>query len=47
VQVGRTPGEYTVYVGWWQGNQRLPVANAGAADGGENRVRVGTLRVVP
>ena len=47
VQVGRAPGEYTIYVGWWQGNERLHVANAGDADGGENRVKVGTIRVVP
>jgi arylsulfatase A-like enzyme len=45
LRVGDVPGEYTVYLGAFLGNQRLPVTNAGAHDGGQDRIRVGTLRV--
>ena len=40
------PGEYTVLVGIFQGQERLALSDAGAADGGDNQLRVATLRVV-
>src|SRR5262249_43344233 len=39
------PGEYIVLVGIFQGNQRLALSEAGAADAGQNQLRVATLRV--
>jgi hypothetical protein len=45
VPAGTAPGEYTIHVGVFRGAERLPLASAGAADAGENRLRVGTLRV--
>jgi len=43
---GAAAGEYTVYIGLFRGGERLPLRNPGPNDGGENRLRVGTLRVV-
>ncbi len=48
VPASARPGEYTIYVGLWQPRKgNLGVANAGERDAGNNRVRLGTLRVVP
>ncbi len=40
------PGEYTVYVGIFQGGQRLPLRDAGDNAAEKDQLRVGTLRVV-
>jgi hypothetical protein len=45
VPPGTPPGEYTVYLGVYQGNKRLPLSEAGDADGGEDRIKVGTLTI--
>jgi arylsulfatase A-like enzyme len=45
VPPGTVAGEYQVYLGLFRGGERMPVKNAGAADGGENRIHIGALRV--
>jgi hypothetical protein len=47
VPPGTPPGDYVVYLGIFQGDSRLPLAGAGGADAGENRLRVTTIRVTP
>jgi hypothetical protein len=39
------PGSYTLYLGFWRGNQRLPVSPASASDG-HDRLRLGAV-IVP
>jgi arylsulfatase A-like enzyme len=41
------PGDYAVLLGIFEGGKRLGLSGAGAADAGENRLRVATLRVTP
>jgi arylsulfatase A-like enzyme len=38
------PGEFTLYVGFWRGSERMPITPASAADGA-NRLRVGSFTV--
>jgi arylsulfatase A-like enzyme len=45
IPAGAPPGEYTVFLGIFQGGTRLPLEHAGSADAGDNRLRVATLRV--
>lgn len=47
VPSGTSPGEYTIYMGLFLQNERLPVSAAPAFDGGQRRIRAGTLRILP
>jgi hypothetical protein len=48
VPANAAPGEYTIYVGLWQPRKgNLAVSNAGERATPQNRVRLGTVRVVP
>jgi hypothetical protein len=46
IPAGTRPGEYTAFVGWFHGGQRLPLSSSDAADAGDNRIRVGAIKVV-
>jgi len=48
VPPGTRPGDYTIFVGLWQPKKgNLAVANAGERAAAQNRVRLGTVRVLP
>ncbi len=46
VPADTTPGKYTIYMGLYRGNRRMPVQGAGEHDGSEDRVRVATIDVL-
>jgi arylsulfatase A-like enzyme len=41
---GMPSGTFTLYVGFWKGNERMPISPASASDG-QNRLRVGSFTV--
>jgi arylsulfatase A-like enzyme len=47
VPSGTSPGEYTLYMGLFLKSERLPVSADAPFDGGQRRVRAGTLRILP